>query len=158
MVIADALIMISVGGFKAAPARIRDLETIDTELHLVAALRHVPRERGGPLPSMDVPDALLDECRELTTTPQRQHQPVLLTGRRLLLRFHLRCINHSMGEVATTVPAHFGVAGEFPTGRALLKVVVRLDAGDWPRFGRVGLRGTPHRDPGRRTCSVAKHI
>ncbi len=52
---------VSVGGFEAAPARIRDLETIDTELHLVAALRYAARERGGPLPSIDVADALLDE-------------------------------------------------------------------------------------------------
>lgn len=52
---------VSVGGIKAAPARIRDLETIDTELYLVAALRYAARERGGPLPSTDVADALLDE-------------------------------------------------------------------------------------------------
>jgi len=52
---------VSVRGYKAAPARIRDLETIDTELHLVAALRYAARERGGPLPSIAVADALLDE-------------------------------------------------------------------------------------------------
>jgi hypothetical protein len=38
----------------------RDRETIDSELRLVAAV-----ERGGPLPSIDVADALLDERREL---------------------------------------------------------------------------------------------
>jgi hypothetical protein len=32
----------------------------------VAALRRAALERGGPLPSIDVADALLDECRELT--------------------------------------------------------------------------------------------
>jgi hypothetical protein len=31
----------------------------------VAALRRAARERGGPLPSIDVADALLDERREL---------------------------------------------------------------------------------------------
>ena len=44
----------------------RGLETIDSELRLVAALRRVARERGGPLPSLDVADALLDERCELT--------------------------------------------------------------------------------------------
>jgi len=40
---------------------LRDIETIDSELRLVAALRHAARERGGPMPSIDVADALLDE-------------------------------------------------------------------------------------------------
>jgi hypothetical protein len=48
----------------------RDIETIDSELRLVAALREVARERGGPLPSIDVADALLDERRELTGLPR----------------------------------------------------------------------------------------
>ena len=39
---------------------------LDSELRLVAALRHAARERGGPLPSIDVADALLDERHELT--------------------------------------------------------------------------------------------
>jgi hypothetical protein len=38
----------------------RDIETIDSELRLVAALRRATRERDGPLP-LDVADALLDE-------------------------------------------------------------------------------------------------
>ena len=42
----------------------RDLETIDSELRLVAALRRAARERGGPLPLVVVADALLDERRE----------------------------------------------------------------------------------------------
>jgi hypothetical protein len=46
--------------------QVRDTETIDSELRLVAALRRAARERGGPLPSIDVADALLDERRELT--------------------------------------------------------------------------------------------
>jgi hypothetical protein len=37
----------------------RDRESIDSELRLVAALRRAARERGGPLPSIDVADALL---------------------------------------------------------------------------------------------------
>jgi hypothetical protein len=45
----------------------RDIETIDSELRLVAALRFcAARERDGPLPSIHVADALLDERRELT--------------------------------------------------------------------------------------------
>ena len=42
----------------------RDLETIDSALRLVAALRRAARERGGPLPLVEVADALLDERRE----------------------------------------------------------------------------------------------
>jgi hypothetical protein len=45
---------------------VRDIETADSELRLVAALRRAARERGGPLPSIDVADALLDERRELS--------------------------------------------------------------------------------------------
>ena len=48
----------------------RDIETIDSELRLVAAFRRAARERGGPLPSIDVADALLDERRELTGLPR----------------------------------------------------------------------------------------
>jgi hypothetical protein len=40
---------------------VRDINTIDPELRLVAALRRAARERGGPLPSIEVADALLDE-------------------------------------------------------------------------------------------------
>jgi hypothetical protein len=43
----------------------RDLETIDSERRLVALLPCAARERGGPLPSIDVADGLLDEHREL---------------------------------------------------------------------------------------------
>jgi hypothetical protein len=42
----------------------RDIETIDPELRLVAAIRCTARERGGPLPSIDVADALREERRE----------------------------------------------------------------------------------------------
>ena len=41
-------------------------ETIDSERRLVAALRSAALERGGPLPSIAVADAWLDERRELT--------------------------------------------------------------------------------------------
>ena len=44
----------------------RDLDTIDSELRLVAALRCAAWERGGPLPSIAVADALLEERGELT--------------------------------------------------------------------------------------------
>jgi hypothetical protein len=44
----------------------RDIETIDSELRLVAALRRAARERGGAVQSIDVADALLDERREMT--------------------------------------------------------------------------------------------
>jgi hypothetical protein len=43
----------------------RDIETIDSELQLVATLRRAAQERGGPLPSIDAADALLDERRAL---------------------------------------------------------------------------------------------
>jgi demethoxyubiquinone hydroxylase (CLK1/Coq7/Cat5 family) len=39
----------------------RDIDTIDSELRLVASLRRAARERVGRLPSIDVADALLDE-------------------------------------------------------------------------------------------------
>ena len=39
----------------------RDIETIDTELRLVPALRRAARERGGPQPSTAPMDELLDE-------------------------------------------------------------------------------------------------
>jgi len=43
----------------------RDIETIDSERRLVATLRRAARERGGPMPWIDVAEALLDERREL---------------------------------------------------------------------------------------------
>ena len=54
-----------VGGCQAAHAHMRDTETIDSDLRLVAALRRAVRKRGGPLPSIAVADAL-DERRERT--------------------------------------------------------------------------------------------
>ncbi len=44
----------------------RGIETIDSELRLVAALRLAARERGGALPSIDAANALMDERHELT--------------------------------------------------------------------------------------------
>jgi hypothetical protein len=43
----------------------RDRETIDSELRLLAAVRRVCREEGGTVPSTRLIDALLDEPREL---------------------------------------------------------------------------------------------
>ena len=43
----------------------RDQETIDSEPRLVAVLRRAARVRGGPLPSIGVADARLDERSEL---------------------------------------------------------------------------------------------
>ena len=40
----------------------RDIDTIDSELRLVAALRRAARERGGPLSSIVVADALLNDA------------------------------------------------------------------------------------------------
>jgi hypothetical protein len=54
---------------------VRDIETIDAELRLVATLRRAPRERCGPLPSIDVADALLDERRKLDRTSPPDHLP-----------------------------------------------------------------------------------
>jgi hypothetical protein len=42
-----------------------NFETIDSELRLAETLRRAARERGGPLPSIGVADALLDERREV---------------------------------------------------------------------------------------------
>jgi hypothetical protein len=53
----------------------RDLDSIDSKLRLVADLRCAARKRGGPLPSMDVADALLDERRELTGLPRQTRCP-----------------------------------------------------------------------------------
>jgi hypothetical protein len=46
--------------------RMRDIENIDSELRLVAALSRAARERGGAPPSIDVADGRLDQRRELT--------------------------------------------------------------------------------------------
>jgi len=43
----------------------RDLEVIDSELRLLAAVRRVCREQDGILPSIGPVDELLDERREL---------------------------------------------------------------------------------------------
>jgi hypothetical protein len=50
------------------PAR---LETIDSELRLVATLRRAARERGGLLPSIDVADALLEAPRAVGKVDQQ---------------------------------------------------------------------------------------
>jgi hypothetical protein len=43
----------------------RDLEVVDSELRLLAAVRQVSREQDGILPSIGPVDELLDERREL---------------------------------------------------------------------------------------------
>jgi hypothetical protein len=43
----------------------RDRETIDSELRLLAAVRRVCREKDGRVPSIGPVDELLDERREL---------------------------------------------------------------------------------------------
>ena len=50
--------------------QVPDIETIDSELRLVAALRRAARELGGPLPSVDAAEAPLDERRELAGLPR----------------------------------------------------------------------------------------
>jgi hypothetical protein len=45
---------------------VRDRETIDSELRLIAAVRRVCREYDGSVPSMTLVDELLDERGELT--------------------------------------------------------------------------------------------
>lgn len=40
---------------------VRNLDAIDAELRLVAALRRYLADLGSPMPSIDVADALLDE-------------------------------------------------------------------------------------------------
>jgi hypothetical protein len=52
----------------------RDIDTIDSEVRLVAALRVAARERSGPLPSIAVADALLDE-RRLPASPPGADKP-----------------------------------------------------------------------------------
>jgi hypothetical protein len=52
----------------------RDIDTIDSELRLVAMLRRAAWERGGPLPAIDVADALLDERHELIEWLQTRAQ------------------------------------------------------------------------------------
>ena len=60
----------------------RDIEIIKFELRLVTVLRRAARERGGPLPSIDVADALLDERMRVggPTTPVRRSRFVTLGG------------------------------------------------------------------------------
>jgi hypothetical protein len=61
----------------------RDIETIGSELRLVAALRRAARERGGPLPSIDVADALLDERLRVGRVGHTFVTPPDRTGKRM---------------------------------------------------------------------------
>jgi hypothetical protein len=47
---------------------VRDIEVIDSELRLVAAVRQAVTEMGGPTPAIAVADQLLDERADLGTT------------------------------------------------------------------------------------------
>jgi hypothetical protein len=62
----------------------RDIETIDSGLRLVAALRRAARARGGPLPSIAGADALSDERREIAaqlgTSQTTVHRALCVTG------------------------------------------------------------------------------
>src|SRR6201993_864128 len=58
----------------------RDTETIDSEMRLVAALRRAARERGGPLPSIDVAGVLLDKRREWTERVTTLPRGLMLRG------------------------------------------------------------------------------
>ena len=49
----------------------RDNDTIDSELGLVASLRRAARERRGPLPSIVVVDGLLDDA---ASTARGRHE------------------------------------------------------------------------------------
>jgi hypothetical protein len=66
-------------------AAVRDLETIDSELRLTAAVRRVCREYDGRVPSITLVEELLDERGELTGScpivgpPQRLTPPGSLT-------------------------------------------------------------------------------
>jgi hypothetical protein len=53
----------------------RNQDTIDSALRLVAVLRRAARELGGPSPSVDVADALLDERRDADRKPPTTRTP-----------------------------------------------------------------------------------
>jgi hypothetical protein len=58
----------------------RDLEVIDSELRLVAALRRVAMDRGGLLPSIAVADTLLDKRNTTTSLPSPLSLPACWLG------------------------------------------------------------------------------
>jgi hypothetical protein len=61
----------------------RDIETIDSELRLVAPLRRACRELGGTVPSMGAVGALLDERRELMGSSQGEQARGLIRWHRV---------------------------------------------------------------------------
>jgi hypothetical protein len=63
---------LSAGGCQAV--RTRDIESIDAELRAVAGVRRVARKGGGPLPLIDVVDALLDERLRADPGPRRWYK------------------------------------------------------------------------------------
>jgi hypothetical protein len=48
----------------------RDIETIDSELRLIAALPRTAAEMGAPMPSIELADQLLDEWSASATSGQ----------------------------------------------------------------------------------------
>jgi hypothetical protein len=54
----------------------RDIDTIDSELRLLVAIRHMVRQGGGPAAARI--DQLLDERRELTGRHRPQHRDTTL--------------------------------------------------------------------------------
>ncbi|ORW05018.1 MULTISPECIES: hypothetical protein [Mycobacterium] len=54
----------------------RDIETIDSELRLVAAVRRILIELGEPLPDIKRMDELLDERCALTCSPRSTLNPL----------------------------------------------------------------------------------
>jgi hypothetical protein len=59
---------------------VRDRETIDSELRLLAAIRRVCHEHGGMLPSVRPVDQLLDECSAHRGRPARTWQSTRTAG------------------------------------------------------------------------------
>jgi hypothetical protein len=81
----------------------QDRESIDSELRLVAALRRAAREGGGPLPSIDVADALLLANRRSTfyRTPKVRARVAATNS---YLRLSVVCLN----ETGTPSPRVLG--------------------------------------------------
>ncbi len=53
----------------------RDLDVIDSELRLLAAVRRTVVELGGPLPSIKLVDELLDEHAAHSDLPSSRERP-----------------------------------------------------------------------------------
>jgi len=80
----------------------RDIETIDSELRLVAALRRAAGERGGPLPSIDVAAPKLDVRLTLAPTLNWATGTTRASGARLLTPSSLRRVTGEPELAGTT--------------------------------------------------------